>query len=417
MSRYIIEGGKRLTGEVEIHGAKNSALPILAAALLTGTSVIHNCPALSDVKAACRILSNLGCQIDQGDDYVKIDATTAKYNHIPDELIAEMRSSILFLGAILARFGQARISYPGGCELGPRPIDLHIAGLKQLGAVINEDFGYLDCKVEGRLKGAEIFLPLPSVGATENIILAACTAQGTTTIHNAAQEPEITDLIDFLNKCGADISTTRYNSVIINGVESLHSCEHRVIPDRIEAATYLCFAAITGGDVTLRGTNPQHLISVLPFFKEMGCNLEIGKDTIHIKAPKRLKNLSQVKTMPYPGFPTDAQSPLMAVATVADGTSIFVENIFQSRYKQVGELAKMGAVIRTEGRMAVVEGAEVLQGAVVNATDLRSGASLVAAALAAKGKTIVENIKHIDRGYYHLDKNLSKLGANIVREN
>lgn len=307
------------------------------------------------------------------------------------------------------------MSFPGGCELGPRPIDLHLAALQKLGAVIEEDRGHLRCRAEGRLKGTDIALALPSVGATENVLLAAATAQGVTTLHNAAREPEIEDVCSFLNACGAHIRGGGGDVITIEGVEELHGCRHRVIPDRIEAATYMAAAASTGGTLVLRHMEPAHLSMVIPAFEEAGCRMTQWKNELLISAPPRLKRIRSVRTMPYPGFPTDAQAPVMAMACVAEGASVFVENIFESRYKHAGELSRLGAKIKVEGRVAVVEGVPGLSGAPVECTDLRGGAALVVAALAAEGQTVITGLHHLDRGYEGLEDNLEAVGAVIKR--
>lgn len=417
MAKYLIEGGVPIGGELSMHGAKNAALPILAASLVPCTkSVISNCPRLSDVDAALSILRCLGCEVTMENGSVAVEPSGKHGVDIPDSLMGEMRSSILFLGAVITRFGRARLSYPGGCELGPRPIDMHISALRKMGAIIDEDHGYLDCRVDGRLVGCEISLPFPSVGATENVLIAASVAEGTTVLHNAAREPEIVDLAGYLNACGARVSIHSDSTIIIEGVEALTGAAYGVIPDRIATATYLCAAAATGGELLLRDVCPGHLAAVLPVFEEMGCHIDTTTDTIALKAPRRLKKAAHIITMPYPGFPTDAQAPFMAMASLADGNSIFVENIFESRYKQAGELVKMGAKIRLEGRVAVVEGVPSLHSASVRCTDLRGGAALVVAALAAEGTTLIQDVRHIDRGYEHLMENLSRLGARIIRE-
>ncbi|HWP50368.1 MAG TPA: UDP-N-acetylglucosamine 1-carboxyvinyltransferase [Clostridia bacterium] len=415
MERLLIEGGRRINGELGIHGAKNAVLPILAGTLLCKETVLHNCPCLSDVEAAEAILETLGCTVSREGETLVINAINVTYCDPPEYLMREMRSSILFLGAILARCGCARVSFPGGCELGARPVDMHIEGLKKLGAIIEEDHGFFDCRVISRLKGAKITLPFPSVGATENIILAATTAEGTTVIQNAAREPEIQDLADFLNVCGAKILVMG-DYITIDGVSSLGGGEHNVIPDRIEAATYLCAAAITGGSVDLKRCRPQQLTAVLPVMEEMGCRLKLFEDAITLAAPERLLAVRPIKTMPFPGFPTDAQAPIMAALCVSKGTSMIVENIFEARYKHAGELLRMGARIETEGRVAVVEGVPALHSAAVKCTDLRGGAALVIAALAANGVSALTELRHLDRGYADLEAGLRTLGAKITRE-
>ena len=417
MDKLVIEGLRRLNGAVTVHGAKNSVLPLLAASFLVhGETTLSNCPTLSDVAASCAILRHLGCTVRTDGDRISVNTDGVCRGDIPHELMLQMRSSIIFLGAIAARTGGAVMSFPGGCELGPRPIDLHIAALKQLGVEIEETRGTLVCRVAGRLKGADIALSFPSVGATENVLIAASVAQGTTTLTGAACEPEIVDLCRYLNACGARITGAGEGTIVIEGVEKLHGCEHRVIPDRIEAATYMAAAAVTGGSLILKRVYPPHLKSVLPIFEEAGCHISAWEDELLITAPARLRRLKTVRTMPYPGFPTDAAAPLMAMACVADGTSVFIENIFQNRYKHVGELLRLGAHIKTEGRVAVVEGVPLLSGARVCCTDLRGGAALVVAGLAADGETEIEQLGHIDRGYQQLEQTLSAVGASIRRE-
>lgn len=417
LERLRIEGSRKLYGELTVHGAKNSTLPILAASLLCKSeAVLHNCPALSDVDTAVRILRTLGCRVRRERDVLAIDSSQLCDDEIPENLMREMRSSIVFLGAVVSRLGKARLSFPGGCELGPRPIDLHLAALRKMGLSIRENHGCLECTVPGRLKGCPISLSFPSVGATENVMLAAACAEGTTVLSNAAREPEICDLADFLNACGARISGAGGSVIVIEGVESLGGCEHWVIPDRIVAATYLAAAAITGGELLLQHLDCSHLPLVLPAFEESGCLLKSEGDQLWVKAPERLRPVKSVRTMPYPGFPTDAQAPVMAVTSLADGTSVFVENIFESRYKHVGELLRLGANIKVEGRVAVVEGVPGLSGAPVMAPDLRGGAALLLAGLAAEGTTLLTGVHHLDRGYEAIEERLSSVGAVIHRE-
>lgn len=416
MSGITVVGGKKINGYVNLHGAKNSVLPILAAtAVCKGKSVIHNCPKLSDVDAAMKILKYLGAKAYREDDTVFVDAENLTGYEIPEELMREMRSSIVFLGAISARSQKAVLSSPGGCELGPRPIDLHLSALKELGLLIDESHGLLMCSCENGLVGNEIHLSFPSVGATENVLLAASTARGKTIIHNAAREPEISDLADFLNGAGADIQGAGSDRIEINGVKSLSGAEHTVIPDRIEAATYLTAAAITGGKITLQNAVPAHLTPILAHLKTAGCNILVHNRSVTLTAPVRPKRIPTIRTLPYPGFPTDAGSPLLAMLSIADGSSMFVENIFENRYRIVDELKRLGAKITTNGRVAVVEGVNTLTGANVECTDLRGGAALVIAALAAKGTTNISKISHIERGYEGLVENLARLGADIFK--
>ncbi|MBE6807027.1 MAG: UDP-N-acetylglucosamine 1-carboxyvinyltransferase [Ruminococcaceae bacterium] len=413
-----IRGGKRLEGEIPIHGAKNSALPLLAATLLVpGVSEIHNCPRLSDVDASLTILRHLGCRVTRCEDVVTVDATAPCRSEIPDDLMRQMRSSIVFLGAVVARCGQAVLTHPGGCELGPRPIDLHLAALSRLGVQVEECHGTIRCTAPQGVQGNEISLSFPSVGATENVLLAACTAVGTTRLHNAAREPEIGDLCRFLNGCGARISGMESGTITIEGVRCLHPVTHRVMPDRIEAATYLAAAALTGGDVTLTRCAIQATAPVFPALEQAGCRLcRLGEDTLRVRGPQRPERLGTVRTLPYPGFPTDGAAPLVAVACGAKGTSVFVETIFENRYRYVDELTRMGARIRVDGRVAVVEGVPRLQGAQVACTDLRGGAALAVAALAATGETCLTNLTHLDRGYEDFEGCLRAVGAEIVRE-
>lgn len=416
MSKLLIEGLHDLNGEICVHGAKNSVLPILAATILcSGDCVIHNCPKLSDVEVSIKILKYLGCSVKREENTLVINSDNMNRYDVPDFLMREMRSSIIFLGAIISRMQKASLSLPGGCELGPRPIDIHLKALKQMGLVIEEYHGCIECRVNNKLKASMISLSFPSVGATENIILAAVLADGITVINNAAREPEITDLCNFLNKSGAKINVEDEGTITIEGVSYLSSTEHDIIPDRIVAATYMSAAAITNGDVTIKGICPAHLSSVIPMFEETGCKIKCYDNVLKISAPKKIHPIKTVRTMPYPGFPTDAQAPLMAVTTIACGNSMFVENIFESRYKHVGELLRLGANIKVEGKVAIVDGVKRLSAASVESTDLRGGAALVVAGLAAEGITQVKNLSHIDRGYESIEDSLSSIGAIIKR--
>ncbi len=416
MERYLVEGGHPLHGSLRVHGAKNAALPILAGALLCEGAILRNCPRLSDVEAACNILTHLGCACKREGEELHIAPGTDSSCSIPDHLMREMRSSIIFLGAMLAKYREAHLTFPGGCELGPRPIDLHLSSLEKMGVRFEQNGDRLDCRVEEELHGASIHLPFPSVGATENIMLAATLAKGDTVIRNAAREPEISDLADFLNKAGAKVTMEKDGSIHICGVKKLHEVEHRVIPDRIVGITYLCCGAITGSTIELLDLEPEHMRAVFPILEEMGCRLTIGKDQLLLQAPKELKAVRSISTMPYPGFPTDGLGPLMALSTVARGTTVFTENIFQNRFKQAWELCRMGADIRTEGRIAVVRGVRRLHPASISCTDLRGGAALVIAALAAEGESSIHDIRHIQRGYEELETTLQQAGACIRLE-
>lgn len=416
MKEIVINGAKRLNGEIHVHGSKNSVLPVLAATVLAdGESVIHNCPMLSDVDAAINILRHLGCKVRRDGHTVIVDSSTVETSEIPDGLMREMRSSVIFLGAILGRTNKAVLSTPGGCEIGLRPIDMHISAINQLGAILTEEHGRLQFDAAEGLKGSKITLSFPSVGATENIMIAACVAKGTTVILNAAREPEISDLADFLNGCGARIQGAGDSTIVIEGVKKLHGTTHTVIPDRIAASTYLLAGAITSGKVCIKDIVPAHIGALVPVLRDAGCDITISGRWICVSAPPRLSRVKMIRTMPYPGFPTDVQAPLSAVLCVADGTSVIIENIFECRYKHVSELMRFGAKLSVEGRMAVIEGVPYLTGASVVAPDLRGGFALILAGLAARGQTVVTNIEHIDRGYEAPEYLLSQLGADIKR--
>ncbi len=415
MQKLIIQGGNKLGGEVKVHGAKNGALPILAATLIiNGKSVIHNCPNLSDVRASIKILENLGCKCTREGDTVTVDASVVNCSVIPEKLMREMRSSIVFLGAIISRCGCAKLSSPGGCEIGARPIDLHLSSLIDLGANIVEAHGCINCECS-KLRGNNIYIPIPSVGATENIMIAAVKAKGTTRIFNAAREPEISDLAAFLNSAGAKIYGAGSSDIVIEGVESLHNTEHTVIPDRILTATYMSAVAITGGNSIIRGVCPEHLKSIISEYEGIGCKIKICDNALKLDAPEKLKRIKLLKTQYYPGFPTDAGPTLVATTLAAPGTSIFIETIFENRFKFAGELNRLGADVKVEGRTAVVDGGKLLTGANVNCTDLRGGAALMVAALKAEGTTQICEIQHIDRGYEAPEENLKLLGAEIKR--
>ncbi|MBR3803107.1 MAG: UDP-N-acetylglucosamine 1-carboxyvinyltransferase [Clostridia bacterium] len=417
MACFVINGQNKIEGEMTVQGAKNGALPLLAASVLVrGKTVLSGCPQLTDITAAANILTYLGCKVSACGDVMSIDSESASGFAVTDSLMHEMRSSIVFLGALLGRFGKAELTAPGGCEIGLRPIDLHLDAMRTLGAVIDETGGRLICSCPDGLKGARITLSFPSVGATENILLAACTAKGETIIVNAAREPEIKELAGFLNSCGADIKGAGESIIRINGVKKLTACEHRIGQDRIAAVTYMAAAAVTGGSIRLHFKNSEMLMPVAEPFEKSGCRIIQDENGVWLKAPERLKKLGMIRTMPYPGFPTDSQADLAVMASVARGTSTVVENIFENRFKYVGELRRMGAQIRTENRVAVIEGVRKLNGAKVVSHDLRGGSALVVAALCAEGTTIVYGIHHIDRGYEKIETQLNGLGAEIFRK-
>lgn len=416
MEQFRINGGVKLTGEYELTGAKNAVLPILAATIVTGNECkIKSCPDLSDVQTMFTILKELGCGITKEEDGIVIDTRPINSYTIPEHLMREMRSSVFLMGPMIARCGKVTLSYPGGCEIGLRPIDIHLSALKKLGVTIKEAHGFMECTAD-RLVGSKIILDFPSVGATENVMLAATAAEGETRIINPAKEPEIIDLQRFLNACGAEVRGAGTGEIVIHGKNSYNQVEHRVIPDRIEGGTVLAAVAITGGNVVLRNAIPEHMSMTLSKFKEAGCRIREGKDVIELSSPGRLKAVETVRTLPYPGFPTDMQSQFLTLMTMAQGTSVITETIFESRFKHVEELRKMGARIKVDGRTAIVTGVKNLMGARVVAKDLRGGASLVIAGLGAEGETVIENICHIDRGYDKFEMALSKIGADIKRE-
>ena len=412
MSSYIIEGGRKLQGETYVSGSKNASLPIIAATLLNkGISKLYNVPNIHDTQMMVEILKSLGCKVKKNGNKLIIDSSNVRKFEIPEHLMREMRSSVIIAGSILGRYKEASFSYPGGCEIGARPIDLHLKGFEKLGTKVQEEYGKIHCLAE-EIIGTEINLDFPSVGATENIILASVLGKGVTTIINAAMEPEIVDLQNFLNRMGAKVEGAGSNIIKITGVKGLKDVSYNIMPDRIEAGTLLCAAAITGGKIKLKQVNSEHITPVLNKLQEAGCNLEIEKNVIKLDAPKRLKAVD-IRTMPYPGFPTDMQAIFVSLLCVASGTSIVVENIFENRYKYTQELQRMGAKIKIEGRTAIIKGVRKLYSAEVKSTDLRGGASVVLAGLVAKGKTQVDDIKYILRGYENLDEKLNDLGANI----
>ncbi len=413
MSNYIIEGGRKLEGELKVSGSKNASLPIIAACILNGKkNTLYNVPNIVDTNKTLEILKILGCNIKKNNNKIIIDSSNIKTHEIPDKLMRELRSSVILAGALISRFKNAVFSYPGGCDIGSRPIDLHLSGFKKLGIEIEEEGGYIRCKAEN-IVGTDITLDFPSVGATENIMLASVFAEGETLIKNAALEPEIVDLQNILNKMGAKVEGAGTNIIKITGVKRLKEVSYNIMPDRIEAGTLLCMVAATGGNVKLKGVVPEHIYQVIYKLEECGCKVECQKDLIMLQSPKKLKAVD-IKTMPYPGFPTDMQSVFGAMLTIAKGTSLVIENIFESRFKYTNELKRMGAKITIEGKSAVIKGVKKLTGAEVEASDLRGGAALVLAGLVAKGETKVENIEYLLRGYENLDKKLNSIGAKII---
>lgn len=415
MDRLLVTGGTRLSGSVRIAGAKNSALKLLAASLLaSGRSAIHNVPRIQDCLTMSEVLEHLGAEVRWYDDTVEVDATDVRSVEAPYELVSRMRASILVLGPLLARFGRARVAMPGGCNIGSRKIDLHIRGLERMGATFVSAHGFLEAAASG-LRGAVISLDFPSVGATENVMMAAVSARGTTVIENAAREPELVDLADFLIGMGARIDGVGTPTIEIEGTDGFTPVEHTVIPDRIEAGTFAIAACATGGRVVLEGARGDHLDLVLAKLAELGADVIVTEGGIAVGLDGRARAVDFV-TLPYPGFPTDLQPQMMALLSTADGTSIVTENVFESRFMFVDELNRMGADIRTEGHHAVIRGVPRLSSAPVRALDIRAGAAMVIAALAADGVTEIEDMYHVDRGYQDLEAKLTALGARVRRE-
>ena len=416
MPKIIVEQNGPLQGTVHVNGAKNAVLPILAATLLSteGRCVLEGVPALIDVDVICEVLTSLGADVRRlGRDKIEVLAHCIDEIEAPYELVRKMRASFLVMGPLLARMGKARISMPGGCAIGTRPIDLHLKGFKALGAETTLGYGFVEASAE-KLIGNNIYLDFPSVGATENIMMAAVLAEGQTFIENAAEEPEITDLANFLNKMGADIRGAGTDTIKINGVKELRGATHAVIPDRIEAGTYMIAAAITKGNVLVCNVVPDHLKPITAKLRECGADVIRENSGLRVIAHNRPKAVD-IKTMPYPGFPTDMQSQFMVLMSVAEGTSIAIETVFENRFMHVSELKRMGADIKIEGRSAIIEGKNHLLGAPVKATDLRAGAALILAGLVADGTTEIMDVHHIDRGYVNIEEKLKSLGAKIYR--
>ena len=416
MDKFLITGGVKLEGEVRISGAKNAVLPLLAATILTDDPVtIRNVPNLKDVHTISKIIAGLGVTITYEGDTVYADASTLSNQFAPYDLVKTMRASILVLGPLLARYGNAKVSLPGGCAIGSRPVDLHLKAMEALGAKIEVENGYVHASIDGRLKGGEVVFDMVTVGGTENILMAAVLAEGVTTIRNAACEPEITDLANMLNKMGAQIEGLDTNTLIVTGVERLHGCEHSVVPDRIETGSYLAAAAITGGKIKTTHTDPSLMEAVLDKFEEMGAEVTRGDDWIELDMQGKRPKAVSFRTLPHPEFPTDMQAQIMAVNAIGRGFATISETIFENRFMHVPELSRMGANIQVDGHDAVVTGVEKLQAAPVMATDLRASFSLVLAGLVAEGETLVDRIYHIDRGYERVEEKLQSLGAQIKR--
>ena len=412
MAKIIVKKSNPLKGSVKIDGAKNAVLPIIAATLLAkGKSVIKDVPNLRDVHVISDLLRHLGAEVEYEGKTLTVDATNITTCEAPYELVRKMRASFLVMGPLLSRFNHTKISMPGGCAIGTRPIDLHLKGFKCLGADVEIDHGFVEAKTE-KLKGSKLYLDFPSVGATENIMMAACLAEGTTIIENAAEEPEIVDLANFLNEMGADVKGAGTNTIRIKGVKELKGAEHTVIPDRIEAATYMVAAAMTKGDIVIENVLMEHLKPVTAKLKEAGCKIIELENAVRVIGPETLKPID-IKTLPHPGFPTDVQAQFMAMLTIAKGTGVVIETVFENRYMHVAEFNRMGANIKIEGRTAVVKGVDQLYGAKVNATDLRAGAALILCGLIAEGDTEIGEIYHIQRGYVDIDKKITALGGNI----
>lgn len=415
MYRYIIKGGRRLHGEADVSGSKNASLPILAATIITGkTTKLYNVPEIEDVKITLQILKELGCKIKKDKNKIVINSKYMNKTTIPDELMRKLRSSVIIAGAIIARFGNVRFSYPGGCDIGSRPIDLHLENFKKIGIKIDENSRYIECNCD-KIESKNIELDFPSVGATENLILASILGEHEVIINNAAMEPEIVDLASCLNKMGAKVYGAGTNIIKIKGVKNLRETSYKIMPDRIEAGTLLIAGAITSGMIKINNVIPEHISPVLNKLEEAGCEIKVTSNSIYLNANKRLKAVD-IKTMPYPGFPTDLQPQFSTLLTICNGTSIINENVFENRFKFMQEIQRMGAKVSIQGKTMVIKGVKRLHSADLESTDLRGGASMVLAGLSAKGITRVSKLEYLLRGYEGLDKKLNNMGANIIRE-
>ncbi|WP_316570535.1 UDP-N-acetylglucosamine 1-carboxyvinyltransferase [Neobacillus sp. YIM B06451] len=416
MEKIIVRGGNRLNGTVRVEGAKNSVLPVLAATLLAsdGKSIIRDVPALSDVYTINEVLRHLNAEVVFENNQVVVDASRELKEEAPFEYVRKMRASVLVMGSLLARNGRARVALPGGCAIGSRPIDQHLKGFEAMGAKVKVGNGFIEAEVDGRLKGARVYLDFPSVGATENIMMAATLAEGTTILENVAKEPEIVDLANLLNKMGAKVVGAGTGTIRIEGVDVLFGADHAIIPDRIEAGTFMVAAAITGGNVLVQGAVPEHLSSLIAKMEEMGITIVEEEDGVRVIGTDQLKAVD-IKTMPHPGFPTDMQSQMMALLLRAEGTSMITETVFENRFMHVEEFRRMNADIKIEGRSVIIPGKSNLQGAEVAATDLRAAAALILTGLVAEGVTRVTELKHLDRGYVNFHQKLAALGADVER--
>ncbi|MFD1780310.1 UDP-N-acetylglucosamine 1-carboxyvinyltransferase [Fredinandcohnia salidurans] len=418
MEKIIVRGGRKLNGTVKVEGAKNAVLPVIAASLLAsnGKSVINEVPTLSDVYTINEVLRYLNADVTFANNQIVVDASRELKTEAPFEYVRKMRASVLVMGSLLARNGHARVALPGGCAIGSRPIDQHLKGFEAMGAVVKVGNGYIDAEVNGRLRGAKVYMDFPSVGATENIMMAATLADGMTTIENCAKEPEIVDLANFLNAMGANVRGAGTGTIRIEGVKELHGATHNIIPDRIEAGTFMVAAAITGGNVLVQGAVPEHLSSLTAKMEEMGVTIIEEQDGLRVIGPDQLKAVD-IKTMPHPGFPTDMQSQMMALLLRAKGTSMITETVFENRFMHVEEFRRMNGDIKIEGRSVIINGESQLQGAEVAATDLRAAAALILSGLVADGYTRVTELKHLDRGYVDFHQKLAAIGADIERIN
>ncbi|MCA0971013.1 UDP-N-acetylglucosamine 1-carboxyvinyltransferase [Halobacillus litoralis] len=416
MEKIIVRGGRQLNGSVKAEGAKNAVLPVIAASIIAseGKSVLHDVPALADVTTINQVIKHMNADVHVEGNTVVVDASNQLETEAPIEYVRKMRASVLVLGPLLARYGHAKVAMPGGCAIGSRPIDQHLKGFEAMGAEVTVGNGYVEAHVKGRLQGAKVYFDVPSVGATENVMMAAALAEGKTILENCAKEPEIVDLANYLNKMGARIVGAGTETIRIEGVEKLTGAEHTIIPDRIEIGTFMVAAAITGGNVFVEGAMPEHIRSVISKMEEMGVKITEENDGIRVIGPKKLK-ATDIKTMPHPGFPTDMQSQMMALMLSAQGTSVITETVFENRFMHVEEFRRMNAHLKIEGRSVIVEGPSDLQGAEVAATDLRAGAALVLAGLVSEGYTRVTELKHLDRGYVNFTEKLRQLGADIER--